>query len=154
MRMQLASPRIFQKNPRAHKNKIGTPPCPQNQNSPPCPKRGILWTWRFSCTKKAFFQVSIKLAQPFPAPELRTRILRTWAFFWIFKRLARKRQKTRKSRVQKVIRVRCNSSFQGYESSQNTHLTVLWCNQRGSGDPWPISAEFLNHWLPGLLSLS
>ena len=29
----------------------------------------------FSCRKNAFFQASIKLAQPFPAPELRTRIL-------------------------------------------------------------------------------
>ena len=30
-----------------------------------------------------FFQVSIKLAQPFPAPGLRTRILQTRGFFWI-----------------------------------------------------------------------
>ena len=31
----------------------------------------------FSCRKNAFFQASIKLAHPFPAPELRTKILRT-----------------------------------------------------------------------------
>ena len=40
---------ILQKHPRAHKNKIGTPP-PQTQNPPL--KQGILWTWRFSCRKK------------------------------------------------------------------------------------------------------
>ena len=28
----------------------------------------------FSCRKNAFFQAPIKLAQPFPAPELRTKI--------------------------------------------------------------------------------
>ena len=39
-----------QKNPRAHKNKIGTPPPPKPKNTPP-KKRGILWTWRFSCRK-------------------------------------------------------------------------------------------------------
>ena len=69
-----------EKSPRAFK-KIGTPPPPQTQNPPPPKKRGILWTWKFSCRKKAFFQVSVKLAQPFPAPELRTRILRTRGFF-------------------------------------------------------------------------
>ena len=37
----------------------------------------------------AFFQASIKLAQPFPAPELRTRILRTRRFFWTFQTFAR-----------------------------------------------------------------
>ena len=73
-------PRIGQKNPRAHKNKIGTPP-PPNPKIPPPLKRGILWTWVFPAERAHFFQVSIKLAQPFPAPELRTRILRTRGFF-------------------------------------------------------------------------
>ena len=62
-----------QKNPRAHKNKSALPPPPQNPKSPPQKKRGILWTWRFSCRKKAFFQVSIKFSQPCPAPEMRTK---------------------------------------------------------------------------------
>ena len=71
-----------QKNPRAHKNKIGTsPPPPQTQNPPL--KRGILWKkCVFPAERAHFFQASIKLAQPFPAPELRTRILRTRGFFW------------------------------------------------------------------------
>ena len=42
-----------QKNPRAHKNKIGLPPPPPNLKYPPPPKRGTLWTWRFSCRKNA-----------------------------------------------------------------------------------------------------
>ena len=37
----------LRKNPRAHKNKIGTPPPPPQPKIPPL-KRGILWTWRFS----------------------------------------------------------------------------------------------------------
>ena len=37
----------------------------------------------FPAERRHFFQVSIKLAQPFPAPELRTRILRTRGFFWL-----------------------------------------------------------------------
>ena len=40
----------------------------------------------FPAERTHFFQVSIKLAHPFPAPELRTRILRTLkGFFWIIK---------------------------------------------------------------------
>ena len=69
---------IGQKNPRAHKNKIGTSPPPQKT-----PKNAEFYGHGFSCRKNAFFQASIKLAQPFPAPELRTRILRTRGFFWI-----------------------------------------------------------------------
>ena len=56
-----------QKNPRAHKNKIGTPPPKKTQNTPPL-KGGILWTWGFACRKNAFFQAPVKLAHPFPAP--------------------------------------------------------------------------------------
>ena len=61
-----------QKNPRAHKNKIGPPPPPPpNPKYPPPLKRVILWTRVFPCRKSAFFQASIKLTHPFPAPELR-----------------------------------------------------------------------------------
>ena len=47
---------ISQKNPRAHKNKIGTPPAPpQNPKYPPPPlKRGILWTWVFPAERTHF----------------------------------------------------------------------------------------------------
>ena len=72
----------LQKNPRAHKNKIGTPH-PPKPKIPPL-KRGILWT-QVSCRKNAFFQAPIKLAQAFPAPELRTRILRTRGFSDIYR---------------------------------------------------------------------
>ena len=61
-----------QKNPRAHKNKIGTSPPQKTQNIPP-PQNAEFYGHGFSCRKSAFFQVSIKLAQPFPAPELRTK---------------------------------------------------------------------------------
>ena len=71
-------PVLCQKNPRAHKNKIGTPP-PPPQNPPP--KKGNFADMVFPAERTHFFQVSIKLAHPFPAPELRTRILRTRGFF-------------------------------------------------------------------------
>ena len=41
---------------------------------PPPPKRRNFMDMGFSCRKNAFFQVPIKLVQPFPAPELRTKI--------------------------------------------------------------------------------
>ena len=74
---------IAQKNPRAHKNKIGTSPPPQNPKYPPPPQNEEFYGHGFSCRTDAFFQTSIKLAQPFPAPELRTKILRTRGLFWI-----------------------------------------------------------------------
>ena len=40
-----------QKNPRAHKNKIGTSPPPPQK--PPL-KRGILWTWVFLQKERIF----------------------------------------------------------------------------------------------------
>ena len=61
----------FRKIPVPIKMKSALPPPPKKPKIPPPPKRGILWTWRFSCRKNAFFQAPIKLAQPFPAPELR-----------------------------------------------------------------------------------
>ena len=74
---------IFQKKkPRAHKNKIGTPQKKPNTLPPP-PKRSNFMDMAFSCRKNAFFQAPIKLAQPFLAPGLRTRILRTRGFFWV-----------------------------------------------------------------------
>ena len=56
------------------------PPPPKTQNTPP-PKTWNFMDRGFSCRKNAFFQVPIKLAQPFPAPELRTKVLRTRGFF-------------------------------------------------------------------------
>ena len=44
-----------------------------------------------------------------------------------------------------------SSSLEGYKSSQNTCFIVFRCNQRGAEDPWPISADFLNPRLSGLL---
>ena len=69
---------LIQKNPRAHKNKIGTSP-PQPKIPPPKTKNFMDMV--FSCRKDSFFRASIKMAQPFPAPELRTRILRTRGVF-------------------------------------------------------------------------
>ena len=70
----------YQKNPRAHKNKIGTSP-QKKPKIPPPPKTRNFMDTGFPAERTQFFQVSIKLAQPFPAPELRTRILRTRGFF-------------------------------------------------------------------------
>ena len=46
---------LCQKNPRAHKNKIGTsPPPPKTQSTHPPLKRGILWTWLFPQNGRIF----------------------------------------------------------------------------------------------------
>ena len=76
-------PDFYQKNPRAHKNKIGTPPPPKPKIPPPSKTRNFM-DMGFSCRTDAFFQASIKLAHPFPAPELRKKILRTRGFFWFY----------------------------------------------------------------------
>ena len=47
---------------------------------PPPQKKGNFTDMVFPAERTHFFQVSIKLAHPFPAPELRTRILRTRGF--------------------------------------------------------------------------
>ena len=73
---------FVQKNPRTHKNQIGTSPPPKTQNSPP-PKTRNFMDMGFPAERTQFFHVPIKLAQPFPAPELRTKILWTLkGFFW------------------------------------------------------------------------
>ena len=62
--------KIFQKNPRAHKNKIGTPPPPKPKIPPPPPiKRGILWTWLFLQNGRIFPGVH-KIGAAIPAPEI------------------------------------------------------------------------------------
>ena len=60
----------IQKNPRAHKNKIGTPPPLQTQNTPPPLKRGILWTWRFSCRKNAEIRGAHKIGTAISGPRI------------------------------------------------------------------------------------
>ena len=62
-----------EKSPALIKIKSALPPPNPKYNPPPHPpKRGILWTWRFPAERTQKFYASIKLAQPFPAPELRT----------------------------------------------------------------------------------
>ena len=61
---------LFQKNPRAHKNKIGTPPPPpKTQNTPPPLKRGILWTWVF-LQKERMFPGVHKIHAPISGPRI------------------------------------------------------------------------------------
>ena len=59
------------------KSALQPPPKPKI----PPPKTRNFMDMGFSCRKNAFFQASIKLTHPFPAPELRTKILRTRGFF-------------------------------------------------------------------------
>ena len=63
----------LQKNPRAHKNKIGTPPPPKTQNNTPPLKRGILWTWVFPSRKNAFFPGVHKIDAPISGPRIADR---------------------------------------------------------------------------------
>ena len=70
-----------QKNPRAHKNKIGTPP----------PKRRNFVDMCFPA-ERMHFPGAHKLAQPFPAPELRTNNFTDTRIF--LKRGSKKRSET------------------------------------------------------------
>ena len=82
---------IVQKNPRVHKNKIGTspPPPPANPKYPP-KKRGILWKWRFSCRKNAEIEGAHKIGAAISGPRIAeknftdTRLFFS-SDFWIFK---------------------------------------------------------------------
>ena len=61
--------KVYQKNPRAHKNKIGTPPPKKkNPNTPPL-KRGILWTW-FFLQKERIFPGVHKIGVPISGPRI------------------------------------------------------------------------------------
>ena len=82
---------MVRKNLAAIKIKSALPPPPKTQNPPP-KTRSFMEKMGFSCRKSAFFQAPIKLAQPFPVPELRTktftdtRIFLKWGFNrWGFK---------------------------------------------------------------------
>ena len=66
--LQLA---LNQYNPRAHKTKIGTPPPKKPQIPPPPKTRNFMGMEGFPAERAQFFQAPIKLAQPFPARELR-----------------------------------------------------------------------------------
>ena len=61
-----SKPSIVQKNPRAHKNKIGTPPPPPK--APP-PKKGEFYGHGFSCRKNAFFPGVHKIGAPISGPR-------------------------------------------------------------------------------------
>ena len=62
---------FHQKNPRAHKNKIGTlPPPPQNPKNPPPPKTRNFYGYGFSCRTDAFFQASIKIGAAISGPRI------------------------------------------------------------------------------------
>ena len=60
-----------QKDPRAHKNKIGTSPPPKKKNQIPPPKKpGILWTWRFSCRKNTEILGAHKIGAAISGPRI------------------------------------------------------------------------------------
>ena len=59
---------ILRKNPRAHKNKIGTPPPPPQK--PPPKKEEFYGHGFFQQKERIFFKASIKLAQPFSGPRI------------------------------------------------------------------------------------
>ena len=69
--------RLLSENPGAHKNKIGTPLPPKNPKYPPPPQKNeeVYGHGGFPAERKQKFQAPRKVAHPFPAPELQTKIL-------------------------------------------------------------------------------
>ena len=71
-----------EQNPRAHKNKIGTSTPPPFRKSQHPPKvQTFMGIGVFQQKEPQKCQAPIKLAQPFPAPELRAEKLRTRGLF-------------------------------------------------------------------------
>ena len=59
-----------QKNPRAHKNKIGTSPPKKKPKYPPPLKTRILWTWFFSCRTDAEILGAHKIGAATSGPRI------------------------------------------------------------------------------------
>ena len=66
------NPPNFQKNPRAHKNKIGTPPPPppQNPKIPPPPKREEFYGQGFFLQKECIFPGTHKIGAAISGPRI------------------------------------------------------------------------------------
>ena len=73
---------LLGKIPTPIKLKLALPPPRSKKSQNPPLKGGILWAWGFPAERTKKSQAPIKLAQPFPAPELRAEILRKPRFFW------------------------------------------------------------------------
>ena len=68
--LQLIREQFLQKNPRAHKNKIGTPPPPPKPKiPPPPPKRRNFMDMAFSCRTDAFFPGVHKIGAAISGPR-------------------------------------------------------------------------------------
>ena len=67
LQLQLHDLIVFQKNPRAHKNKIGTPPPPPPN---PRPKKGNFTDMVFPCRKNAFFPGVHKIGAAISGPRI------------------------------------------------------------------------------------
>ena len=67
--MPLLAHWVCQKNPRTHKNKIGTPPPKKNPKYPPPLKCGILWTWVF-LQKERIFPGAHKIGAAISRPRI------------------------------------------------------------------------------------
>ena len=130
------------------KIKSALPP-QKTQNTPPL-KGGLLWTWVSPAERTHFCQAPITLAQPFPAPELRTEILRTRGFFWIFQE--RKIGPKRKF-LGRICRghpgvIRADILAQNFgQGTQNSGKTSIWARtsmtrRRGRPRPQVTSKNF------------
>ena len=62
--------RLAQKNPRAHKNKIGTPPPPKPKNTPPPPQNEEFYGHVFFLQKERIFPGAHKIDAPISGPRI------------------------------------------------------------------------------------
>ena len=73
----------LRKIPAPIKVKSALPPPEKNQNTPPAPKRGISWTWRFSCRKNTEILGTHKIGAAISGPRIADKNLTDTRIFLI-----------------------------------------------------------------------
>ena len=131
-----------QKNPRAHRNKIGTSTTPPFKKSPEPPlKGGILWAWGFSRRKNQKIAGAHKIGAATPGPRIAGGKLRRWGFFLIH------------SSCKKVSGITTPPAFhahpvcapqEGVLGKAVSGLQCIWCFSSGCCSPRNIWAN-TNH---------
>ena len=151
----LVGVRHFQKNPRAHKNKIGTPPPPPKTPA----KKGEFYGHGFSCRKNAFFPGVHKIGAPISGPRIAdtnfTDTKRIFSPFFVKNTPFRWGRPSAPQKATKVEQRQPRDDFRdgGWGSSLPTCKAPLWHSNEGlpelegreGREIWRESSESTTH---------